>query len=63
VPDREIDRRPRHVRDDARSASLGGMDLTLDVSPYVALLLLTLFAAELVLRSLGQRAEAKSRAA
>jgi hypothetical protein len=60
VPDREIDLRPRRVRDDARAASLGGVEPTLDISPYVALLLLALFAAELVLRSLGQRAEAKA---
>ena len=63
VPDREIDLRPRRVRDEARAASLGGVEPSLDVSPYVALLLLALFAAELVLRSLGQRAEARERAA
>jgi von Willebrand factor type A domain/Aerotolerance regulator N-terminal len=56
VPEREIDLRPRRVRDEARAASLGGVDPSLDVSPYVALLLLALFAAELVLRLLGQRA-------
>jgi von Willebrand factor type A domain/Aerotolerance regulator N-terminal len=63
VPDREIDLHPRRVGEEARSASLGGMEPSLDVSPYVALVLLALFAAELALRSLGQRAEARGRAA
>jgi hypothetical protein len=53
VPDREIDLHPRRVHEDARSASLGGVDPSLDVSPYVALFLLALFAGELVLRVLG----------
>lgn len=56
VPDREIDLRPRRVREEARAASLGGLDPSLDVSPYVALVLLALFAVELVLRLVGQRA-------
>jgi hypothetical protein len=55
VPDREIDLRPRRIRDEALAASLGGVDPSLDVSPYVALLLLALFAIELLLRVLGQR--------
>jgi hypothetical protein len=55
VPDREIDLRLRKVRGDARAASLGGIASTLDVSPYVALVLLALFAVELALRILGQR--------
>ena len=55
VPDREIDLRPRKARDETRAASLGGVDPSLDVSPYVALSLLALFAVELVLRLLGQR--------
>ncbi|MFT3767734.1 MAG: VWA domain-containing protein [Minicystis sp.] len=55
VPDREIDLHPRRIRDEARAASLGGVDPSLDVSPYVALVLLGLFAVELVLRLLGQR--------
>ncbi len=55
VPDREIDLHPRRVHEDARSASLGGVDPSLDISPYVALFLLALFAAELLLRVLGQR--------
>jgi hypothetical protein len=58
VPDREIDLHPRRVRDEARAASLGGVDPSLDVSPYVALLLLALFAGELLLRLIGQRAAA-----
>jgi hypothetical protein len=57
VPDREIDLRPRKARDETRAASLGGVDPSLDVSPYVALFLLALFAAELALRVIGQRAE------
>ncbi len=56
VPEREIDLRPRRVRDEARAASLGGVDPSLDVSPYVAFFLLVLFALELALRVFGQRA-------
>jgi hypothetical protein len=56
VPDREIDLRARRVRDEAHAASLGGVDPALDVSPQVALALLGLFAIELVLRLVGQRA-------
>jgi hypothetical protein len=55
VPDREIDLRPRRVRDEARAASLGGVDPSLDVSPYVAIVLLGFFALELLLRIAGQR--------
>ena len=58
VPDREIGLRPRRVRDEALAASLGGVDPSLDVSPYVALVLLGLFAIELLLRVLGQRSAA-----
>jgi hypothetical protein len=61
VPEREIDLRLRKVRDDARSASLGGVASTLDASPYVAILLLALFAAEVALRILGQRAGAAAK--
>ncbi len=50
VPEREIDLRPRRIREDARAASLGGIDPSLDFSPYVAMFLLVLFAAELALR-------------
>jgi len=57
VPDREVDLRARGVREDARAGSLGGMATSMDVSPYVALLLLALCAGELCLRSLGQREE------
>lgn len=56
VPEREIDLRPRKVHDEARAASLGGMSDSIDASPYVALTLLGLLAAELFLRTLGQRA-------
>jgi von Willebrand factor type A domain/Aerotolerance regulator N-terminal len=55
VPEREVDLRPRRVRDDARATSLGGVTSSLDASPYVALALLALFAVELVLRLVGQR--------
>jgi len=55
VPDREIDLRPRKVRDEARAASLGGVASALDASPYVALALLGLLAVELALRVRGQR--------
>jgi hypothetical protein len=55
VPDREIDLRPRKVRDEARAAALGGVASALDASPYVALALLGLLAVELALRVRGQR--------
>lgn len=54
VPDREIDLRPRQVRDEARAAALGGVTSALDASPYVALALLGLLAVELALRVRGQ---------
>ncbi|WP_437953910.1 VWA domain-containing protein [Sorangium sp. So ce296] len=58
VPEREIDLRPRRVAESARAAELGGMSASIDGSPYVALLLLALLAAELLLRALGGRREA-----
>jgi hypothetical protein len=58
VPDREIDLRPRQVRDEARAAAMGGVASALDASPYVALALLALLAAELALRVRGQREDA-----
>ncbi|WP_434045302.1 MULTISPECIES: VWA domain-containing protein [Sorangium] len=57
VPEREIDLRPRRVAEGARAAELGGMSASIDASPYVALLLLVLLAAELLLRALGARRE------
>ncbi|WP_437577954.1 VWA domain-containing protein [Sorangium sp. So ce887] len=57
VPEREIDLRPRRVAESARAAELGGMSASIDGSPYVALLLLALLAAELLLRALGGRRE------
>ncbi|WP_437958672.1 VWA domain-containing protein [Sorangium sp. So ce119] len=57
VPEREIDLRPRRVTEGARAAELGGMSASIDASPYVALLLLVLLAAELLLRALGARRE------
>ncbi|MCC6553347.1 MAG: VWA domain-containing protein [Polyangiaceae bacterium] len=56
VPEREIDLRPRRVHESARAAELGGMSASIDASPYVALALLLLLAAELALRTtLGKR--------
>ncbi|WP_437677467.1 VWA domain-containing protein [Sorangium sp. So ce131] len=55
VPEREIDLRPRRVAQGARAAELGGMSASIDASPYVALVLLVLLAAELLLRVLGAR--------
>ncbi|WP_437814400.1 VWA domain-containing protein [Sorangium sp. So ce1078] len=57
VPEREIDLRPRRVAESARAAELGGMSASIDGSPYVALLLLALLAAELLLRAVGARRE------
>ncbi len=57
VPDREIDLRPRRITTAARAETLGGVQPAIDASPYVALGLLGLFAAELLLRTLGQRRE------
>ncbi|MGK3997316.1 VWA domain-containing protein [Sorangium sp. So ce1024] len=63
VPEREIDLRPRRVAASARAPELGGMSASIDASPYVALLLLLLLAAELLLRAIGARREpAESRA-
>ncbi|XYH98961.1 VWA domain-containing protein [Sorangium sp. So ce1128] len=63
VPEREIDLRPRRVAESARAAELGGMSASIDASPYVALVLLLLLAAELLLRALGaRRAPAEVRA-
>jgi von Willebrand factor type A domain/Aerotolerance regulator N-terminal len=58
VPDREIDFRPREVRDEAHAAAMGGVASALDASPYVALALLGLLAVELALRIRGQRESA-----
>ncbi|AUX39305.1 hypothetical protein SOCE26_006940 [Sorangium cellulosum] len=55
IPEREIDLRPRRVAQSARAAELGGMSASIDASPYVALVLLVLLAAELLLRALGAR--------
>ncbi|EYF03304.1 vWA domain-containing protein [Chondromyces apiculatus] len=53
LAEREVDLRPRKVQESARAASLGGRDASVDASPYVALALLVLVAAELLLRALG----------
>jgi hypothetical protein len=55
VPEREIDLRPRRIHSSARTEALGGVSSAVDVSPYVALALLALLAAELLLRTSGQR--------
>lgn len=57
VPEREVDLRPRKVAQSARTEALGGVASAVDVSPYVALSLLALLAAELLLRTLSQRRE------
>lgn len=57
VPDREIDFRPRQVRDAAHAAEMGGVAAALDASPYVAIALLALLAAELALRARVEREE------
>ena len=57
VPDREIDFRPRQVRDQAHAAAMGGVASALDASPYVAIALLALLAAELALRARTPREE------
>jgi hypothetical protein len=57
VPDREIDFRPRQVRDEAHAAAMGGVAPALDASPYVAIALLALLAAELALRARAPREE------
>ncbi len=61
IPEREVDLRPRKVETSARSSALGGVATSLDASPYVALLLLALLAAELLVRALGIRGEAPAR--
>ncbi|MEP7126328.1 MAG: BatA and WFA domain-containing protein [Byssovorax sp.] len=57
VPDREIDFRPRPVRDEAHASAMGGVASALDASPYVAIALLALLAAELLLRARMPREE------
>jgi hypothetical protein len=57
VPDREIDFRPRQVRDEAHATAMGGVASALDASPYVAIALLALLAAELALRARTPREE------
>lgn len=57
VPEREIDLRPRKVVASARTETLGGVAAAVDVSPYVALALLALLAAELFVRTAGARRE------
>jgi von Willebrand factor type A domain/Aerotolerance regulator N-terminal len=58
IPEREINLRPRKIAETARAETQGGVQPALDVSPYVALGLIGLFALELILRTLGQRKEA-----
>jgi len=51
VPEREIDLRPRPLVQSARDAHLGGAAGAVDVSAYVALVLLALATAELAIRA------------
>ncbi len=55
MAEREVDLRPRQVRTDPQQESLGGVGMTMDLSPYVALGLLVLLLAELLLRAHFQR--------
>ena len=55
--EREIDFRPRPMRDEAHAAAMGGVASALDASPYVAIALLALLAAELALRARMPREE------
>jgi hypothetical protein len=50
VVETEVDLRPRDVKSEMSTSDLGGVDATVDVSPYVALLLIALLLAELGLR-------------
>lgn len=56
-PAREIDLRPRSLPDNAGNAALGGEAEKVDISRYVALLLLALVAAELLIRLLMRKSE------
>lgn len=60
VAEREIDLRPRAVLPTARSTAMGGVASSIDASPFVALALLALLAAELAVRVLAQRATRRS---
>jgi len=55
VPEREVDLNARRVVESARAGELGGAQTTIDASPYVALVLLLLVAAELLLRVLTRK--------
>lgn len=57
VPEREIDLRPRKVHSSAQAEALGGVSAAVDISPYIALVLLALLAAELLLRTTGKSAD------
>ena len=57
VPEREIDFRVRRVAEAATRSELGATVSSLDISRYVALAMLGLFAAELALRFLASRRE------
>jgi hypothetical protein len=53
--EREVDLRPRDVTPGARSSSLGDVHAKLDLSPYLAVVLLALLVAELTLRAVAAR--------
>ena len=53
----EIDLRPRKVHSSAQAEALGGVSAAVDISPYIALVLLALLAAELLLRTTGKSAD------
>lgn len=55
VPEREVDLRPREVAEAARSTSLGEVRAKIDISPWLATMLLGLMVAELGLRLRASR--------
>jgi hypothetical protein len=63
VDEAEVDLRPRGVDVSGESTDLGGVSASVDVSPYVALVLLALLVAELGLRHSSRRGKKKEGAA
>ncbi|HEY3595176.1 MAG TPA: VWA domain-containing protein [Polyangiaceae bacterium] len=57
--EREVDLRPRQVAPGARSSSLGDVHSKIDLSPYLATILLSLLVAELALRAVAARSAAR----
>lgn len=59
IPDREVDLRPRSVAPSTRDETLGATTASVDISRWIALVLLALLAAELGLRMIASRREAR----